>query len=193
MANEKSNKQSNKLQWFLFVIVIPVVFAITLMMVVATIMGVNPIKAAQDFGSNVPVISSFITDPEEEQNEQEVAEYEATVQDQQTTIDNLESQLTSKDQEIDELIEQVNVLEQQLEADEEGRLSRSEATDRLARSYAEMEAERASAIIVEMEQPLALDILEQMNDEQRGEILSGMESSVAANFSNALIRRSEVD
>ncbi|WP_188205807.1 MotE family protein [Alkalibacillus aidingensis] len=193
MANKvkQAERKTNRLQWFLYVIVIPVVFAVTITLVVATIAGVNLFQVAQEYGSKAPIISTFIDDPEEEQLMEDLASHEATIQDQDTTISNLESQLTSKDQEIDELNDQIQTLENELEQAEEARVSREESTSRLARSFTEMDASRAADIITEMEQALALDILEEMSDERRGEILGAMDSELAANLSSSLMRRSD--
>ncbi|MDQ0350623.1 flagellar motility protein MotE (MotC chaperone) [Alkalibacillus filiformis] len=191
MAKEQRyEEKNNKWQWFLYVIVIPIVFAITLVMVVTTIAGINPFQAMQEYGSKVPVVSSFINDPEEERLQEQIADYESTVQDQQATIHDLESQLSTRDQEVDELTEEVNTLQQQLESQEHSRISQEEAVERLTRSFSEMVASHAADIIVEMEVEIALDVLEKLNDDERGEILSEMDSDIAASFTNSLVQRS---
>ncbi|GAA0461266.1 MotE family protein [Alkalibacillus silvisoli] len=190
MTKEQINKEgTSKWQWFLYVIIIPIVFAITLVLIVTTIAGVNPFQAAQEYGNKIPVVSSLIPDPEEERFEEELSEYEATVNDQQATIQDLESRITSRDQEIEELTDEINSLHEELNQQEESRYSQEESVERLTRSFSEMSPERAADIMIEMEQVIALDILEALSDDQRGEILSEMESEIAANFSNSLIER----
>ncbi|WP_167260051.1 MotE family protein [Alkalibacillus almallahensis] len=186
------NKETNtsKFQWFLFVIIIPVIFAITLVLIISTFAGVNPIEKAQEYGSQMPVVGSFVSTPEEETQEQQLANHEATIQDQKATIDELEATINTKDQEIEELSNEINQLTEQLESQEETQASREESISQLARSFTEMNEENAASVMANMEQSVVLDILEGMNDGERGTILAEMDAELAATLSNALVQRS---
>ncbi|MDQ0159092.1 MotE family protein [Alkalibacillus salilacus] len=188
----EQNKEANtsKFQWFLFVIIIPVIFAITLVLIVSTFAGVNPIEKAQEYGSQMPVVGSFITTSEEETQEQQIANHEATIQDQKATIDELEATISTKDQEIEELSNEITQLTEQLESQEEAQATREESISQLARSFTEMNEENAASVMANMEQSVVLDILEGMNDGERGTILAEMDAELAATLSNALVQRS---
>lgn len=60
--NNNEEKKAGKLQWVLFVIVIPIVFAITMLFVVLSVMGINPMDQLKE----APVVSSFVDSKDEE-------------------------------------------------------------------------------------------------------------------------------
>ncbi|MET3682137.1 flagellar motility protein MotE (MotC chaperone) [Alkalibacillus flavidus] len=193
MATGQNKENASKLQWFLFVIVIPIIFAVTLVLIIATFAGVNPIEKAREYGSQMPIVNSFVTSPEEENYEEQLANYEATVQDQEATISEQEATINSQTQEIEELNAQIAQLQEQLEEDQNDQASRDETVSRLTRSFSEMDATRAAEVMTEMEQAVVLDVLAQMNDTARGSILAEMDPELAANLSNALVQRSNAE
>ncbi|WP_411955450.1 MotE family protein [Alkalibacillus sp. S2W] len=186
------NRETNtsKFQWFLFVIIIPVIFAITLVLIISTFAGVNPIEKTQEYGSQMPVVGSFVSTPEQETQEQQIANHEATIQDQKATIDELEATINTKDQEIEELSNEINQLTEQLKSQKEAQATREESISQLSSSFTEMNEESAANVMANMEQSVVLDILEGMNDGERGTILAEMDAEFAATLSNALVQRS---
>ncbi|GEL75876.1 MotE family protein [Tenuibacillus multivorans] len=186
----QETKQTNKFQWFFFVVIIPILFATTLALVISTIAGVNPFQKVQEFGSQVPFLSGVVDDPEEEEEEQNIAKYEALVKDQEAKIENLEAQISEKDQNIEELQQQISEFEDLLAEQEDNRIKEEEAVSKLSSSFAEMEATQAANILIEMDHSLAIKVLVAMPNEVRGEILSSMEAEDAALFSNDLFSNS---
>ncbi|TFB23211.1 hypothetical protein E3U55_05170 [Filobacillus milosensis] len=179
-------KQTNKFQWIFFAVIIPILFAITLALVISTVAGINPFQKAQEIGSQLPIISSFVTDPEEEENEKEIAGYEAKINDQEASIANLEAEISAKDEEIENLQEQITRYEQSIKSLEEQSLKEDEAISKLSTSFSEMEATNAADILVDMNHELAVKVLIDMPGDIRGEVLAAMDSEEAAIFSNAL-------
>ncbi|RPF55993.1 MotE family protein [Aquisalibacillus elongatus] len=185
--NQETNKP-NKLQWIFFTVIVPIIFAVTLAMVIATVMGVNPFQKAAEIGNQVPIVSSFIDeDSEEGESQEQEVDQEALLKDQEAEISSLESELSKKDETISDLEDEIDRLQSQMEQQQES--NHEESLTKLTKSYSEMAPEAASDIIIEMERELALDLLINLPDDVRGNILSQMDSDTAAVFSNALMNR----
>src|SRR5690625_1651620 len=119
----EETKKTNKLQWFFFVIDVPIIFAITILLIILTIVGVNPFQKIQEFGSKVPIISSFISDEDDGDKRMEISQLEASVRNQEAIINDLESMIQSKDNELEQLQEKIVLLQEQLEQREENNAS----------------------------------------------------------------------
>lgn len=189
MARMKGNeeKKPGKLQWILFVIIIPIVFAITMLLVVLTIMGINPIESIK----KAPVVSSFVETEDEEILQNQIEEMRKETENKNVQIENLQGQISQKDSEIAELEEEIADLNVQLERRAETLLSEEETIKKLSNSFSGIEPATAAEIVVEMDETVALKLLEQMNDEERGSILGEMDPAQAAAFTDSLIERTE--
>jgi flagellar protein FlbB len=188
---KEEKKAANKLQWFFFVIVIPIIFSITLLLVILTIAGVDISKMAEKFGSNIPIISAFMDDDKESEKKddpnKQIANLKKTMKDYEEQIAGLEADLKGKEQEIKKKQQQIEQLtndeSKQIDADN----SRMEKVKALSKSYSEMDPEAAALIFNEMESNLAVDILSHMKAENRGNILGAMDPKKAAAISQNFV------
>ncbi|KGX88446.1 MotE family protein [Pontibacillus litoralis] len=183
----KEPKKTNKFQWFVFGIVIPFIFAVTVFLIVMTIAGVNVFDKAQQLSSEIPVVSSFLSKDEEGEGKTKNAEDKATIQDQDAEIRDLQGMISMKDQEIKDLQIEVQQLEQQLKNQKDLSESKEEKVKEVSSSFKEMDADEAAIILEELEQNTALTILEQMSGKERGDILAEMNPQTAASMTNSLI------
>ncbi|SDJ01838.1 MotE family protein [Salimicrobium halophilum] len=191
MAKTKKKKQesnSGRFQWFFFVIIVPVIFAITLTIVVLTIMGFNVFDEAAKIGQKIPGVSNVVTTEEEKSGEQEIASLEATVADYEAQIQELEGTVSSRDNEIEELKQEIATLESSISEEEENS-EEAETTDsvgELAGSFEEMDAERAAALSENMDTATIVQILREVSSEARGEILAEMDPEIGATIAERL-------
>lgn|SRR5690606_12750658 len=186
---QEGNKKTNKLQWFFFVIVVPVIFAITLLLVILTIVGVNPFQAIQDYGSKVPIVSSFIDNADEKKLEHEVSQLQATIKNNESIIMDLENEVNMKEKEIEDLKAQISQLEEQLLKRNKTMETYDETVKSITQSFSNMEPVNAANILVEMDENIALDVLNSLSSEARGNILAAMDAKDAAKFTDSLVRR----
>ena len=186
---QEGNKKTNKLQWFFFVIVVPIIFAITLLLVILTIVGVNPFQAIQDYGSKVPIVSSFIDNADEKKLEHEVSQLQATIKNNEAIIMDLENEVNMKEKEIEDLKAQISQLEEQLLKRNKTMETYDETVKSITQSFSNMEPVNAANILVEMDENIALDVLNSLSSEARGNILAAMDAKDAAKFTDSLVRR----
>lgn len=186
---QEGNKKTNKLQWFFFVIVVPIIFAITLLLVILTIVGVNPFQAIQDYGSKVPIVSSFIDNADEKKLEHEVSQLQATIKNNESIIMDLENEVNMKEKEIEDLKAQISQLEEQLLKRNKTMETYDETVKSITQSFSNMEPVNAANILVEMDENIALDVLNSLSSEARGNILAAMDAKDAAKFTDSLVRR----
>ncbi|WP_443138438.1 MotE family protein [Piscibacillus sp. B03] len=181
-VNEEAKKAS-KIQWFLFVIVVPIIFAIIIGMIIFSVTGINAVEKAKEFGNSIPFISSN----DEEEQERELSHYEATIKERDTKIENLEVQLSQREEDIKKLEERVETYQEQMEEMNENSVNQEEELKKLTNSFKDMEPKKAAEILVAMNEGNAIRILSTLQDDVRGAILSEMEPEDAASFTNSLI------
>ncbi|MBB6452922.1 flagellar motility protein MotE (MotC chaperone) [Salirhabdus euzebyi] len=148
----EENKGSSKLQWFLFVIVIPIVFTITLLLIVLTVAGVNVFDLAEKYGSNIPIVSLLVEEsPEQEAEQENVTELKATIKDYEANIEILEQDVKTKEEQITELELTIAQLESDMVNKEQEEQDKEEQVKNVAKSFSQMDAKSAGPIVEKME------------------------------------------
>ena len=196
----KSEKQEyGKFQWFFFVIFIPVVFTLTLVVIILSVAGFDIYGKAKSAITNIPVVENLVNKEEStedteqaliEQGEQEEnKKLEKTIEEQATMISALENDVDIKEKEVQKLTQEISSLEKQLEelakADEE-----SQMRD-IGKLYDNMSSKKAAEIIPNLSQDDALLILSSLDDKQVADILSKMSVDDAVKFTNLLSSNSQ--
>lgn len=177
----EDEKKYSKLQWFFFVIVIPLLFAIAIALVVMTIAGINVFDLAHKYGEKLPVISSIIADDEKvNETTENVFTLKATIEDQKVEIAKLQADIENKENERKISQEEIENLQKQLEALQAQEKEATIKLEELAKMYETMSAKKSAAIFSEMANQDALDILVKMNNESRAAVLEKMDPKKAA-------------
>lgn len=186
-------KKMNPILWFLFAIVIPLLIAIVIAVIGFNMAGINVMNWVKEKGSTIPVVSTLIEAPEEEslKREQEQAA----------------EQLAAKDEEIEQLNQQVNDMETTIDRMEEdaiklkNRNRQNESTAELeseeetenntistiASSFKDMDSEQAALILQDLENETAVSILKEVSNKVRGAILGEMDPAEAADLTELYI------
>ncbi|WP_163530570.1 MotE family protein [Halobacillus ihumii] len=196
MANKMKHDQEkgSKLQWFFFVLVVPALFALTLTVVVLTIMGVNVVEKAESYANQIPGLSTLVSTSDESQNMRQTEQFETVIAEHNEKIDQLQQQVEDKQLTIDELHQQIEQLETDLESalaasDEQQTEDSSAGSDpmrEMAVSFEEMDEEEAAPIIENMDKELAVQLLAEVASSQRGAILGAMTPEAAAEIASLL-------
>ncbi|WP_158633973.1 MotE family protein [Radiobacillus deserti] len=193
-AELQEKEKAGFLQW-LFIIIIPLVFAITLTGIIMTIAGVDVLNQAKNIANHVPGLSSIIDTEEEvkqataeKRAEDSKEQVETAVASKNEEIEALKSSLQEKEAEVDELTQEVAKLSSQLE--EQNKTNEEEQQNVLkdvSASFEGMDPEEAAPIIANLEVATAVRVLRNVPSEERGLILGAMEPEQAATFTTALL------
>lgn len=176
----------NKLQWFLFAGVIPILFVVTILLLISTFTGFNLFEAAK---SHIPGFSQ--TDPAKTDTSKQVVGLQATIEDQKKEISSLTKLLDDKDKTADELKQQIERLQAQLDQNEqpvegEDQPAPDSKEKELAKVYQSMSSKNAAAIVEKLDTNTALAILESVNTESRAAILEKLQPEKAAELTTLL-------
>ncbi|WLR46947.1 hypothetical protein LC065_15560 [Halobacillus litoralis] len=165
----------------------PLIFIITLTLIVLTLSGVNVFEEAEKYASRIPGLSTAVSSEGEDTKAGEVDRLKAIIANKEAEMEELQSESDRKQHQMNELEQQVVQLKADLEdARSEGESDNSKAAD-MARSFQEMEPEEAAPILESMNENLAVQVLSDVASEERGEILGQMDAETAANIASILI------
>lgn len=67
---DEETKKTSKLQWFLFVVFIPLLFTISVVLLILTFSGINVFEQGKKYASQLPFVSQWIegTEANEKRN-----------------------------------------------------------------------------------------------------------------------------
>lgn len=186
--HEKEPKQS-KFQWFLIVILIPSLFALTFILVILTIADVNVLQAAKQIGAKVPLVSSLVVDHDKTKPkdvESEISNLQGKIKDKETKIKDLQANVETKDAEISQLNAEINQLHEQLTEKQQEIQDETKRKKAVTTMYETMSSKDAAAIITKLEDTAAVTILSSVSEEKAADILAKMEAEMAAKYTELL-------
>lgn len=191
VEKQKQKKSKSKFQWFLFAFVIPLLFCVMILLIVATVSGVNVFEKAKEYGSKIPYISSMVADNESKkaspkQSEDTIIKLEADIQNKNTQMSRLKKQLEKQDRDKEKLILEKKQLEEEIEELRTEEDPNKRAYKDIIKTYEAMTAKKAAPIIISMEEAEAVKILSQLNTEALAKIMEKMPPDKAAKFTELL-------
>jgi flagellar motility protein MotE (MotC chaperone) len=176
----KQNEKSSKFVWFLLVIAVPAVFAVTVFGIVLSFMGVNVIEEAKNAGKKMPIVKNAFNEEEpaiaENQNSEQ--QWKAKFDEQEDYIKILSADLQKKEKEVTTLKSDIALLEKQVE-DTEATVKADE-NEQLKKLYEAMSAKDAAAVMTEMNNNEVLGILTLLQAETQAAILAKLDAKRAA-------------
>lgn len=187
----KKQKEKKKKSWlsYLLLAVIPLILSVTIIYIVLSLLGMEPVKNTKNFLNRVPGVGKLITTEDEMNLEAMEAEYLAQIGDYQSQINRLMMESSEKDDEIEALERDIVDLNNQLAEYQSQIVSQNEQQARLEEvvsTYTDMEPESAARILSETTTGIAVDILHGIPSEARSEIFSFMEAKKAAELTELL-------
>lgn len=185
----------SKLQWFFFVVIIPLIFALIVYSVIMTFMGNSVVDQLKTLGSHIPIVSNFISDENEDETivnetenlQAEIERLTANIQEQEHTILELENMLREKDEELVEARETILRLENQLEDETELESTDNRNVQDTARMLLAMSPKDAASIIAEMQNSEILPVLKEMKADDSGRIIAKLEPQRASSLMEELL------
>ncbi|WLR52054.1 MotE family protein [Bacillus tianshenii] len=178
-ANKQAEqKASRKLQWFFFVFLIPLIFAGALTFGVLKVAGYNPIQLVKDHIPGVSTVAA--TANAKQEKSKDLKALNATIKQQKEALSQSESQLKSKQTEIDSYLKKIEDLTNQLKT---AQITNEQATikgDELVNMYETMDPAKAAAILSNVDKQDAIDLLLHIQKETSAAIMSEMDPADAA-------------
>ncbi|AZB42941.1 hypothetical protein CEF21_11875 [Bacillus sp. FJAT-42376] len=189
---EHNKKEYGKVQWFFFVILIPLVFTVTLAAVILSVAGFNIRETASGWiapltGTNQKESVKEETMPnadhaEMQKTAKENKELTSSVSAQKQEIKALENDVQLKENKIAGLTKEVEDLRAQLEETSSANPPEKDIT----KLYEGMSAGKAASILPLLEEKDAMKILKAMKDDQVTDIFEKMSPEDAALYTGKL-------
>ncbi|MDM5226214.1 hypothetical protein QUF73_08310 [Cytobacillus sp. NJ13] len=194
MPEEQETPKTSRFQWFIFAFLIPILFGITVALLVFTLSGNNIFETAREYSQKVPFLAAIFDEKNsrsQEVMEEQLIGLQAEVKDREVRISQLESQLDSKDLEI----ERAGLEKQRLE-DEISELTAIKEENKRAfkdivKTYENISAKKAAPILTEMKDEEAVKILSNVNSDALAAIMEKMNPEDAARYTALLTAAKE--
>ncbi|UQD51709.1 hypothetical protein C0971_06415 [Bacillus methanolicus] len=194
ILEEKEKKKFGRLQWFLYVVVIPMLFALVVALIVMTFAGINVFDAAKEYGKKIPIVSNIF----KHENSKSITEIEKSmvglegeIKDKEAKINQLVTQMQNKDQEIERLNLEKKRLEDQINELAAIQEKNKRALKDIVRTYETMSPKKAAPIITKMKNEEALKILTNMKADTLASIMENMPPEEAAKYTELLTNEKE--
>ncbi|MBS4177120.1 magnesium transporter MgtE N-terminal domain-containing protein [Lederbergia citrea] len=186
LKKQKEEKEDPSLfQRFIFWVLIPLLFAVFLGLLIASIAGVNIFQKANEISEKIP----FVHDKAGGSEDLSVAEYEekmigldAEIENKTIQVDQLKKQLENKEMEIDRLQIEQKRLEQTIEELKQVKDEHKRAFKEIVSTYEAMTPKNAASIIMKMKNEEAVKILSNIGAESLAKIMEKMPPEEAAKY-----------
>jgi flagellar protein FlbB len=187
----QEEREYNKFQWFLYVILIPFLFTVTLIVVILSVAGFKPLEKTKEIAGNIPLLETFIADEkqimnQEERLKQEIVKLQKTVQEKEATLLEMERDLQEKQDKIEELQIEIEKLRAELQAKEEEQQLQNQRIKNIASLYETMSPKKAALVISSLDDSEAEKILTALPIDQVAAILEKMSPEDAAKYTKLL-------
>src|SRR5699024_1560601 len=184
----KKIEQKSKL-WVVLGILIPVIM---LAIVVAALIFILDSDKGREKLSNVPVISTFISDDANgiSKNDHSTSDKSGKViAKQKEEIEELEREIASLEDIVDDQDKEIKKLEKSKEgkADNDDDEEEVDEVKQTASSFRKMDPEKAAKIVENLDKSTAIEVLEKLSGDVRGGILAEMDAKKAAELTDGMI------
>lgn len=189
--NKEIKEKRNPFLFFLFAVVIPLIIVSVITVVILSLVGVNVTGWVKDKGSNLPVVSSFVTSEEEDRLQKQLEKANETIANQTEEMDVLNKEIESLEAIREDLEMDITRLENRNQSEEnlleDSEPAEAEELKQVAASFRKMDPESAAQIVQNLERASAVEILAHLSGDVRGNILAEMEPRQAAEILEALM------
>ncbi|GIO00738.1 MotE family protein [Brevibacillus laterosporus] len=190
----QEEREYNRLEWLLYIIVIPALFASLLAGILASLLGYDVVGSVKDWLNNIPYVEKLIPDntptsqtvegsKEDSKTEAKKAQVNEEAAKSKQAADQLQKEVSQKDSTIAALQKQIANLQK---ATEEKRIEEEERQKQfqdLAKIYSSMSAKNAAAIVSNLSKEEAVVVLSKMKTDEQAQLLAKMDPKKAADIS----------
>ncbi len=201
MQIETNEKEYSTFQYFIFVFLIPILFTVTIAVIILNVAGVNVSKEARKIASHIPFIESYVKSEsplsEKEQMKNKLTKLTETNKKVEEELKTLKSQSKEKDQHINSLRIEAEKLRQQIKDLEERNTvtidseeEKKALSKKLFTTYEQMSSKQSAQILQSVTEDEAFYILSNLKNEAVTEILASMDVKKAAKFTSMMTANS---
>ncbi|MGJ7035867.1 MotE family protein [Anoxybacillus eryuanensis] len=193
---EEETKKTSKFQWFLFVVFIPLLFTISVVLLILTFSGINVFEQGKKYASQLPFVSQWIegTEANEKKKLQEqIVELKATIVEKEKKLAKTKDVIKEKDAEIDTLKQEIARLQAEKEQAQQPTTPSTEQTNAprvdVVKMYETMSPKKAAEIIPQMSDQEAVNLLSKLKTDKVAAILEKMDAANAAKYTSLLAKK----
>ncbi|MBB6175794.1 flagellar motility protein MotE (MotC chaperone) [Anoxybacillus tengchongensis] len=194
---EEETKKTSKFQWFLFVVFIPLLFTISVVLLILTFSGVNVFEQGKKYASQLPFVSQWIegTEANEKKKLQEqIVELKAAMVEKEKQLKKANDTLKEKEAEIDALKQEIARLQAEKEQEQEPTTTPTTEQTSVTRvdvvkMYETMSPKKAAEIIPQMSDQEAVNLLSKLKTDKVAAILEKMDAVNAAKYTSLLAKK----
>ncbi|KON89087.1 hypothetical protein AF332_21345 [Sporosarcina globispora] len=189
MPEEQETPKTSRFQWIIYVFLIPVLFGVTIALLVFTVSGNNIFEAAKEYSQKVPFLAAIFDEDNSRSQEvmgEQLIELQAEVKDREARISQLESQLDSKDLELERAGLEKQRLEEEINELTAIKEENKRAFKDIVKTYENISAKKAAPILTEMKDEEAVKILSNVNSDTLADIMEKMSPEDAARYTALL-------
>lgn len=198
-----NEKKMNPIIWLLCAIVIPIVVALTLLIIILSVSGVDVGGWAKQTGKNIPVMGALIPadDAADDktnndkaliaENEKKLARKDEDIQSLSDEVNSLKTNLEDLEQENVKLEHQLEEKDEESEQEDEEEKTEHDSQDALtslSQSFKDMSPKQAAQILQELDEDTAVSLLKKLPTDVRGDILGKMNSEMAAKMTELYLK-----
>ncbi|MEC0345589.1 MULTISPECIES: MotE family protein [Peribacillus] len=194
--NELEESKISKFQWFL-VIFIPLIFAVTVALIVFTVAGVNVVEKAKEMSAKIPFFESDQKGEEngksarnDEKVSMKLEKLETEIENKEKEIEKLEGIIDTRDKAIAKAEAEKQRLQTEMNQLKDSQNNSKQAFKDIIRTYETMAPKRAAPIITEMNDEDAVGILSSMKAATLAKVLEQMTTADAARLTKKLTEQS---
>ncbi|HJV17896.1 MAG TPA: MotE family protein [Bacillales bacterium] len=195
-VEENQSRKGKSFQWYLYVVFIPLAFAILVAVIVSFIAGINIIDTAKDFGKKIPIVGSLVQINQansSKSNDKSVIELQGQIKDREEKISQLETQISDKNKEIQKAELEQKRLQKEIDDVVSSQTEGKRALKDIIKTYETMSAKKAAPIITQMNDEEALKILSSIKADSLAAIMENMNAKAAAKFTQLLTNATDIN
>ncbi|MEH6990698.1 MotE family protein [Cytobacillus firmus] len=189
IPEEQETRKTSRFQWFIFAFLIPILFGITVALLVFTLSGNNIFETAKKYSQEVPFLASVFDEKNSRSQEvmkEQLIGLQAEVKDREARISQLESELDSKELEIERAGLEKQRLEEEISELTAIKEENKRAFKDIVKTYENISAKKAAPILTEMKDEEAVKILANVNSDTLADIMEKMNPEDAARYTALL-------
>lgn len=190
MENVEQEQGYGRIEWFLYIVLLPLLFTVMLAGVLLTFLGYDVVSKVQTVGNQIPLVKNIVPDPKPSTSEGDTVDVQASVDQLETANRHKDAQITELQAELEAQKEEFVQLNAQYEALKTERQDQTQSEEehlkqirQLSALYGSMSPSKAAPIIENLTLQEAVLVLSEMPLEQRGKILAKMDPKKAADSS----------
>ncbi|MBD8068297.1 MotE family protein [Bacillus sp. PS06] len=190
---EVVEKRSSKIQSFIFLFLIPLLFTVILSLVLMQRAGINVVSQVKEISQKIPGVSSFVIDESEnekitteERLNKNIENLQLKMEEKDSTIDELNMIVQEKENEISSLDQELKRVKFELTSIQQEQHDDRNIEVEITKLYETMTPKKAALIIPNLEDAEAKLILSSLKTNTLAAILERMSPEDAAKFTKLL-------